>query len=199
MKKILTLCLILFFTSMNVFAEPMIGSTAPDFKGRDTSGKMHQLSDYKGRLVVLEWFNHSCPFVKKHYGAGHMQKLQKEYTGKDVVWLSVNSSSKDSGVYTTPEEANKLSEEKGSAASAVILDPLGEIGKLYQAKTTPHMFVIDKEGILRYMGAIDSDSSANPARIMDAENYVAAALDALLAGKEVQTKSTKAYGCSVKY
>ncbi len=176
-----------------------IGASAPDFTGTDSHGKTHKLSDFKGKTVVLEWTNPSCPYVEKHYEPKNMQGLQEKYTGEDVVWLTINSSADGKQGNLTPEEANTLIEEEGVKSTAYILDPEGTIGKLYDAKTTPHMFVIDKEGTLVYAGAIDSDDSFKSETIDGATNYVAAALDALAQGAEVEIASTKPYGCSVKY
>lgn len=180
-------------------AAPEVGKPAPDFTGTDTNGVAHKLSDFKGKPVVLEWTNPECPFVIKHYDSNNMQKLQEKYTGQGVIWLSINSSASGKEGNMTPEESNKYIAEKGAKATARIIDAEGTIGKLYDAKTTPHMFVVDKDGVLVYMGAIDSDSSFKPEAIPGATNYVAAALDALAAGKPVETASTKPYGCGVKY
>ena len=180
-------------------AAPEVGKPAPDFTGTDTNGVAHKLSDFKGKPVVLEWTNPECPFVIKHYDSNNMQKLQEKYTGQGVIWLSINSSASGKEGNMTPEESNKYIAEKGAKATARIIDTEGTIGKLYDAKTTPHMFVVDKDGVLVYMGAIDSDSSFKPEAIPGATNYVAAALDALAAGKPVETASTKPYGCGVKY
>lgn len=180
-------------------AAPEIGKPAPDFTGTDTKGVTHKLSDFKGKNVVLEWTNPGCPFVVKHYDSKNMQKLQEKYTAQDVVWLSINSSAIGKEGNMTPEESNQYITEKGAKATTRIIDADGTIGKLYDAKTTPHMFVIDKEGTLVYMGAIDSDSSFKPESIPGATNYVAAALDSLAAGKPVEVASTKPYGCGVKY
>jgi peroxiredoxin len=179
--------------------EVKVGSDAPDFTLKDTSGKAHSLSDFKGKFVVLEWFNEGCPFVKKHYTSGNMQKLQKEYTGKDVVWLSINSSAPGEQGHMTPETAPKTMGEWKMDSTKVLLDHDGKVGKMYGAKTTPHMFVIDKAGKLVYQGAIDSKPTPNTADLDGAENYVRVALDNSMAGKPVATTSTKPYGCSVKY
>lgn len=176
-----------------------IGKPAPDFTGTDSNGQSHKLSDFKGKIVVLEWTNPGCPFVKKHYESNNMQKLQETYTGKDVIWLTINSSAEGEQGVQTGEEANAYMTEKGSKPTARLLDPSGEIGKLYDAKTTPHMFVIDAEGNVVYAGAIDDNDSANPADAATAHNYVSAAIDSLSAGKSVETAQTKPYGCSVKY
>lgn len=176
-----------------------IGKPAPDFTATDSNGKTHSLADYKGKVVVLEWTNAECPFVKKHYESGNMQKLQETYAAKDAVWLTVNSGAEGKQGHVTAEQANAIVAENGSKATAYLLDSSGEIGKAYDAKTTPHMFVIDQEGILVYDGAIDDNDSANPDDAATAENYVAAAVDAALAGETVETAQTKPYGCGVKY
>lgn len=180
-------------------AAPEVGQAAPDFTGVDTNGNEVSLSDFRGKPVVLEWSNAECPFVVKHYDSGNMQTLQKEATDNDVVWLTIVSSAEGKQGYTTGEEANTYMEEVKAASTARILDSSGEIGKLYDAKTTPHMFVVDEEGILVYAGAIDSDKSFKPEAIDGAENYVAAALASLEADEPIKVASTKPYGCSVKY
>jgi len=159
----------------------------------------HSLSDFKGKNVVLEWSNHECPFVVKHYEPGNMQKIQKQATEDGAVWLTIVSSAEGKQGNVTAEEANQIMDEMGANSTARILDPSGAIGKLYGAKTTPHMFVINKEGILSYAGAIDSDSSFKQSSIEGATNYVMAALKDLNSGKSVEVASTKPYGCSVKY
>lgn len=180
-------------------AAPEIGKAAPDFSATDIAGEEFKLSDHKGKIVVLEWTNHECPFVKKHYGSNNMQALQKSEGEKGVKWVSINSSAKGRQGFTSSEEAQKVAKDQGSMASNIITDPSGKIGKLYDAKTTPHMFVIDAEGNLAYAGAIDSDASPNPATIKNANNYITAAVDELIAGKDVTTSQTQPYGCSVKY
>lgn len=180
-------------------AKAKVGEAAPAFKLMDTKGKEHALADFKGKLVVLEWTNYDCPFVKKHYMSKNMQKLQAEYTAKGVVWLSICSSAEGKQGYNEPTKWNELIEKHGAKSSAVLLDVDGKVGHRYGAKTTPHMFVIDKEGVLRYAGAIDDIRSADPDDAAKAKNYVKAALDELMEGKEVTTKNSKPYGCSVKY
>lgn len=180
-------------------AAPQVGQPAPEFALKDSNGQSHNLSDFKGRFVVLEWLNHGCPFVVKHYESGNMQKLQKEYTGKDVVWLSIVSSAPGKEGHMSPEETNKAKEEKGSAATAVLLDEDGTVGKLYDAKVTPELYVINPEGVLVYMGAIDDKKSTDASDVAGAKNYVKQALDEAMAGKPVSEPATKAYGCSVKY
>ena len=182
-----------------VRAEVTTGAAAPDFTLTDTSGTSHKLSDFKGKTVVLEWVNHGCPFVVKHYSPGNMQGLQAESTGKGVVWLSICSSAEGKQGYYTAEGWQKLNAEKGGKATAILLDPEGTVGKLYGAKTTPHMYVINAECTLVYQGAMDDKPSTDSDDIPGAKNYVKAALDEVLAGKPVTTGQTKPYGCSVKY
>jgi AhpC/TSA family len=180
-------------------ADATIGQAAPAFNVTDSMGKAQSLDAYRGKWVVLEWTNNECPFVQKHYGSGNMQKLQKTYTGKGVAWLSVISSAPGKQGYATPERANALTKERGAMPSAVLLDSEGKIGRSYAAKTTPHMFVIDPKGTLVYGGGIDDTPSTDTADIAKAKNFVAAALDAGLAGKPIATASSTPYGCSVKY
>jgi peroxiredoxin len=176
-----------------------VGKPAPDFSATDTKGKQQKLSDYKGKFVVLEWNNPDCPFVHKHYDSKNMQSLQDKYTGKGVVWLVINSSAKGKqGCYTAAEH-NDIMKKNGSHPTAYIIDEPGTIGKLYGAKATPTMFVIDKAGNVAYFGAIDSKNTAEQSDIKTATNYVTEALDAQLGGKPVKVSSTKAYGCGVHY
>lgn len=182
-------------------AEVSVGKPAPDFTGTDVlSGEPVSLSDYKGKLVVLEWHNEGCPFVKKFYSVRAMQQLQKNAAEKGVVWITVNSSAEGKqGHYATAEDAKKYLTAKGAVPAHYIADTSGKIGHLYDAKTTPHMFVIDKEGTLAYMGAIDDTPTADSADIASAKNYVTRALRALNEGKPVAVTSTRPYGCGVKY
>ncbi len=175
------------------------GDAAPTFSGTTAKGETFTLADQKGKIVVLEWTNKDCPFVKKHYKTGNMQKLQKAAAENGVVWVSVLSSAEGKQGHLTADEALANVAMKEAAPAHLVLDPSGEIGTLYAAKTTPHMFVIDAEGNLAYHGAIDDVSSADPADVEKANNYVTAAIDALKAGKAVETASTSPYGCSVKY
>lgn len=176
------------------------GKPAPDFEAATANPKQgFKLSNFKGKVVVLEWLNHGCPFVRKHYDSGNMQALQKRYTSRNVVWMSVVSSAPGKQGYVTADEARSDMVENKSAATDVILDPEGKIGMLYGAKTTPHMFVINKKGILVYQGAIDDRPDTEKSSIDGAKNYVAEALDLTLASKAVTQGTTKAYGCSVKY
>lgn len=180
-------------------AAPQIGQPAPDFTAEDTNGETITLSELAGQTVILEWTNHQCPFVGKHYSSGNMQTLQKETTADGVVWLSIISSAAGEQGYVTAAEANELTESRDAAPTAVILDPEGEIGQLYAARTTPHMYIIDEEGTLQYMGAIDSIPSAQISDLESAENYVRTALAALEAGEAVSPPATQPYGCTVKY
>src|SRR4051812_11961806 len=201
MKTKLLITLLTTIAASAVFAaeSPRVGSAAPTFSVADTKGKTHSLADYKGKWVVLEWFNPECPFVKKHYGSGNMQKLQQEYRGKGVVWLSIDSSAPGKEGNLTPDNAGKTMSEFKMTSTALLLDQDGKAGQAYGAKNTPHMFIINPEGKIVYEGAIDSKPTANPADIATANNYVKAALDEAMAGKPVSNAVTKPYGCSVKY
>lgn len=178
---------------------PEIGKPAPDFTATAIDGSTVTLSAYKGKTVVLEWTNHECPFVVKHYSSGNMQKTQKAAVDSGAVWLSIVSSAPGKEGHVNAENAKKIVADSGSMDSARILDEKGEIGHLYGAKTTPHMFVIDKDGVLVYMGAIDDKPSTDPATVEGAKNYITAALEDLAAGRPVQTAQTESYGCGVKY
>jgi len=177
-----------------------VGKPAPDFTGTTASGEIFKLSDHKGDIVVLEWTNHLCPFVEKHYKSGNMTSLQKKAKEEfGAKWVSIVSSAPGNQGHVSPEDALRIVESMGATIDAKVLDESGEIGKLYDAKTTPHMFIIHKDGTLVYAGAIDSDSSADPATIEGAENYVLSALENLKAGEPVATPETQPYGCGVKY
>lgn len=184
-----------------------IGKPAPAFTGTDTKGVTHNLADFKGKTVVLEWVNHDCPFVVKHYGAGNMQALQQQAKDAGVVWISIVSSAEGKQGYVTAEQANAVYFEgkftkapvTPSNAAAVILDPTGQIGQAYKAKTTPHMFVINGEGTLVYEGGIDSIKSSNPEDIAKADPLFKTAMEQVVAGQPVANPQTTPYGCSVKY
>ncbi len=180
-------------------AAAVVGDPAPTFTLTDTRGQTHSLADLKGKTVVLEWWNCECPFVGKHYGSGNMQKLQKEWTAKGVVWLTVSSSAPGKQGYVDATKANAWMKEKGAAPSAVLLDHDGKVGRAYGAKTTPHMFVIDLTGKVVYAGGIDDKPSTDQADIATAKNFVSAALAEVTAGKRVTMAISQAYGCSVKY
>jgi len=175
------------------------GQAAPDFSLVDINGKMQKLSDYRGKYVVLEWFNSECPFVQKHYESGNMQSLQARYTQKGVVWLGVNSTSPRHSNFRDPVRSQAILKDWKSAPTAFVLDPDGKVGKQYGARTTPHMYVIDPKGMLVYVGGIDDKPSTSQRDIPPAKNLVAAALDESLGGKPVGTPSAMPYGCSVKY
>jgi peroxiredoxin len=176
-----------------------VGSAAPVFSTSDTRGADRSLADFAGKYVVLEWINHGCPFVRKHYSSGNMQALQQKYTEKGVVWLSIASSAPGKQGHFTAEEWNTIIEEKKSSATAVLLDADGTIGRAYGARTTPQMVIIDPKGTIIYAGAIDDKPSADVDDIATARNHVAAALDEALAGKPVSVATSQPYGCSVKY
>jgi peroxiredoxin len=180
-------------------AAPRIGEAAPAFSAVDSNGKTVALADFKGKYVVLEWTNDGCPFVKKHYGSGNMQATQKEAVAQGAAWLSVISSKRGAQGHVDGKGANKLTAERDAAPTHVLLDEKGEVGRLYDAKTTPHMFIVDPDGKLIYNGAIDSVPSSDPADIDEATNYVKVALAEARAGKPVSTAVTKPYGCNVKY
>ena len=176
-----------------------INQPAPDFSGIDSNGNTQSLSQYQGKTVVLEWTNHDCPYVRKHYQSNNMQSLQKEATSAGIVWLSIISSAPGKQGHVSAREANNLTEKRNASPSAVILDEQGQIGRLYGAKTTPHMYIIDPGGKLVYMGGIDNIPSSDAADIAAATNYVKVALESLNDGKPITNNVTRPYGCSVKY
>ncbi|NQV41158.1 MAG: thioredoxin family protein [Candidatus Marinimicrobia bacterium] len=177
----------------------MVGNTAPDFSLKDQNGKAHQLQEYRGKYVVLEWVNYDCPFVKKHYDSGNMQALQSTYTDRGVVWLSINSSAPGNQGNFSSKEINKRAKEHDAAFSAYLVDADGQVGGAYGARTTPHMFIIDPRGQLVYAGGIDNIRSTKIEDISRARNFVSLALDEALAGKPISNSISKPYGCSVKY
>jgi len=190
---------LLLILSMPAHATLTVGQPAPDFTATDSNGKQHQLSQYRGKTVVLEWTSHECPYVVKHYGSGNMQKLQQEATANGIIWLSIISSKPGKQGHIDGTTANQLTASRNASPTAVILDETSEVGELYGAKTTPHMYIIDKDGQLVYMGGIDNIPSADPGDIAKAKNYVRAALDDMAAGRPVSENITRPYGCSVKY
>jgi peroxiredoxin len=183
----------------NGLKEPPVGSPAPALTLIDTRGKQHNLADYKGKYVVLEWVNFGCPFVKKHYESGNMQATQKKAVDRGVVWLSVCSSADGKQGHMEAADWNNEIAARKMASTAVLIDESGQVGKAYGAKTTPHMYIVNPEGVLVYKGAIDDKPSTDQDDIPGARNYVLAALDESMAGKPVSTASTQSYGCSVKY
>jgi peroxiredoxin len=176
-----------------------IGEPAPTFSLTDSNGKAVSLTDFKGKTVVLEWTNHECPYVRKHYSANNMQMLQKKWTAQGVVWLTLISSAPGTQGYVTGEEANKLTAQRAAAPSHVLLDPKGDVGRAYGAQTTPHMYVIKADGTLAYMGGIDDRPTTRLEDLKTAKNFVDAALTELAEGKSVSATSARPYGCSVKY
>ncbi len=185
----------------NIFAAgaPPVGEPAPTFTLTDSAGIQRSLNEFQGKYVVLEWTNPGCPFVKKHYGSGNMQKLQDEYTKKGVVWLTIDSSAAAEQGFLAGEDAKKARDQMYHSATALLLDPDGKVGHEYHATNTPDIYIISPEGKLIYEGAIDSVASADPTDISKATNYVQTTLDAAMSGKPVSDPTTKAYGCSIKY
>ena len=199
MKTKIFFGLLLFSFSILSFAEVRPNTTAPDFTISDMNAKTHKLSDFKGKWIVMEWFNKDCPFVKKHYGSNNMQTLQKTYTDKGVIWLTVYSSAKGNQGHQEPRDAISTQKELKGHSSFLLADNNGAVGKLYGAVTTPHMFIISPDLKVVYTGAIDDNNSPDPAVIAGSKNYVALALDEAMANKTVTIQNARPYGCSVKY
>jgi peroxiredoxin len=176
-----------------------VGTAAPEFTLSDAAGTPHALSDYRGKFVVLEWFNNECPFVRKHYDSGNMQMLQAAATAKGVVWLTIASSAPGKQGHLTPQAATQVIQQRQAKQTALLLDADGAVGRRYGAKTTPHVFIINPEGVMIYAGALDDHPSFDPADPPKATNYVRQALDEAMTGKPVSVASTRPYGCSVKY
>ncbi|MBK1672176.1 thioredoxin family protein [Ectothiorhodospira shaposhnikovii] len=198
-RLLLAIALLLGLT-IPAFAAPRVGEPAPDFSVVDTAGNTHNLADYRGQMVVLEWTNHECPFVIKHYQPGNMQNQQRlARETHDAVWLTVISSKPGSQGHVSAARADELTQSREAYPSAVLLDESGDMGRAYDARVTPHMYIIDAEGILRYMGGIDSNPSSNPEDIPEATQYVVAALEDLAAGRDVAQPVTRPYGCTIKY
>jgi peroxiredoxin len=198
-KTLFLTCGFIAITAGLSLAEPEVGKAAPNFSLPDTNGKSHSLADFKGKYVVLEWYQPDCPFVRKHYRSGNMQSLQKEYTARGVAWFSVDSSAPGEEGNYPAGKLNEIAAQDGASRTALLLDPAGNVGRLYGAKTTPDMYIIDPKGILVYKGAIDDKRSTDLADVQTATNYVKGALDAVMTGKAVPTTATRPYGCSVKY
>jgi peroxiredoxin len=180
-------------------AAAKVGAPAPAFTATATTGKAVTLADHRGKIVVLEWTNHDCPYVRKHYDTGNMQALQKETTGQGVTWLTIISSAPGTQGHVSAGQADELTATRKASPSAVLVDPTGVVGKMYGATNTPHMYVIDKAGVLAYAGAIDDRPTSRRGDVQGAHNYVRAALEAVAAGQPVKTPVTRAYGCTVKY
>ena len=196
----LTALLLSIAASGPLAAAPAIGEPAPEFELTDTEGTTHRLSDFRGKTVILEWTNHECPFVQKHYDSGNMQAQQRTATGEhDAVWLSIISSKPGAQGHVSAEQADELTATRNAAPTAVLIDEPGDVGRAYAAQVTPHMYIIDPEGTLVYMGGIDSNPSADPADIPTSTQYVLAALDDLAAGRAVAEAVTRPYGCTIKY
>ena len=191
--------IILSSLSLGALAQVRVGTPAPQFTATDSNGRTQSLSQYHGKYVVLEWHNQGCPYTRKHYVSGNMQNLQKEWTAKGVVWFTVISSSPGQQGYVTPPQENDYLARMHAAPTAVLMDTDGKVGRLYNAKTTPQMFVIDPEGNLIYDGAIDNKPTPDVDDIRGADNYVSDALTAAMAGKPVAAAYTRSYGCSIKY
>jgi peroxiredoxin len=200
MKKALFACMAAMAFSVSAVAAPQVGQPAPDFSVVDSAGVEHSLSDFAGRKVILEWTNHDCPFVVKHYSADNMQNQQRmARSDHEAVWLSVISSRPGAQGHVSPEQADELTASRNAAPTAVLLDESGDMGRAYDARVTPHMYIIDEQGVLQYMGGIDSNPSSNPADIPDAKQYVVAALGELASGSAVTDSVTRPYGCTIKY
>jgi peroxiredoxin len=201
MKTKLIITVVASLTAATIWAAdaPAVGSAAPEFSLPDANGTTHSLSQYKGKYVVLEWFNPECPFVKKHYGSNNMQKLQAEYTGRGVIWLTIDSNAPGSEGNITSEQAQKIMQSWKTKQTGLLLDPESKVAKLYGAKNTPNMVIINPDGKIVYEGAIDSKPTPNPNDIPNSTNYVKAALDESLGGKAVSNAQTKPYGCHITY
>jgi len=202
MKRKLAVCAILVLAAMLAAGwawAARVGERAPDFTATDSNGKTHTLSEYAGKYVVLEWTNRDCPFTRKHYESGNMQALQRKWTSRGVIWLTVASSAPGAQGYVTAADENAYLAKSGAAPTAALLDSAGTLGHLYDAKTTPHMFVINPQGVLIYDGAIDDRPTTDTADVTGAKNYVSLALEEAMAGKAVSVSTSRPYGCGVKY
>jgi alkyl hydroperoxide reductase subunit AhpC len=194
-----TLVVLILVALPLLIAAAKVGDTAPEFTATTSNGKTVRLADYRGKYVVLEWHNNGCPYVGKHYNSGNMQRLQKQWTSQGVVWFTVLSSAPGKQGYVTASEENDYLAKEHAAPTAALLDPTGEIGHLYDAKTSPQMVVINPQGVVIYSGAIDDKPTTDLQDVQGATNYVTLALQQAMAGKPVQTAATRPYGCSVKY
>lgn len=199
MNRKFAIIFLVFFSGLVIAQQAKLNESAPDFRLTDSNGSEHSLSDFAGKIVVLEWINYDCPFVEKHYDSKNMQSLQAKYSEEGVIWLAICSSNKGKQGNFSVEEINKRSKNHNAKFTAYLIDEDGTVGKMYGAKTTPHMYIIDKSEMLVYAGGIDDKATTDVDDIEDSKNYVATALDELLAGKEVSVQSSTPYGCSVKY
>lgn len=199
MNKTIVMLFVLVFSIVSSAQLAKLNEIAPNFKLTDSNGNEHSLSDFKGKFVVLEWINFECPFVKKHYNAMNMQKLQEKYTKEGVIWLTICSSAKSKQGNFTNDEINRRAKKHNSKFTAYLVDENGTVGKMYGAKTTPNMYIIDKDGKLVYAGAIDDKATTDIDDISKAKNYVSSALNELLNGKNVSVQNSTPYGCSVKF
>jgi peroxiredoxin len=190
---------VFLFVGLSTGNATRVGDRAPDFTATDSDGRVHKLSEYQDKFVVLEWTNRGCPYTQKHYNSGNMQRLQREWTSRGVIWLTVISSAPGKQGYVKAAEENAYVKQVNAAPTAVLLDPTGVLGHLYDAKTTPHMFIIDTKGILIYNGAIDDRPTTDLADVNGARNYLSLALEEATSGKPVSIPTTRPYGCSVKY
>ena len=199
MKKYFAVLIIMFFSSLMYSQKAKLNEAAPGFTLKDSFEKEYSLSDFEGKIVVLEWINFECPFVKKHYNSNNMQNLQEKYTKDGIIWLAVCSSAKNKQGNFSNDEINSRSKKLKAKYLAYLIDENGNVGKMYGAKTTPHMYIIDKKGKLVYAGGIDDKPTTDIDDIETAKNYVSSALDELLDNKDVSIQSSTPYGCSVKY
>jgi alkyl hydroperoxide reductase subunit AhpC len=202
MKRLIlypVLIALLLCTASKLFSAAKVGEAAPEFTATASDGKSYRLSDYHGKYVVLEWHNNGCPYVGKHYKSGNMQRLQKEWTGRGVAWFTVLSSAQGQQGYVTASEENEYVRKMQAAPTAALLDPTGQVGHLYDAKTSPQMVVINPQGVVIYDGAIDDKPTTDLEDVPGATNYVSLALEQAMGGKQVATTTTRPYGCSVKY
>ena len=206
MKKLTSLLTLIFISFMLINAAEysdrtgaVVGEPAPDFSVVDANGNMHSLSDFAGQYVILEWLNHGCPFVRKHYDGNNMQEMQKRYTEEGVIWLSVVSSAPGTQGYMEPNETIETMKEKNASPTAILLDVDGTMGRAYDARVTPHMYIINPEGIVEYNGAIDDKPTARVRDLEGAHNYVDAAMASLRNGDPVEVRTNTPYGCTVKY
>jgi hypothetical protein len=202
--KLLSVLFVAALVAINMTAEDertgaVVGELAPAFAVADAYGNTHSISDYEGQFIILEWLNHDCPFVRKHYDGGNMQRLQEKYTDKGVVWLSVISSVPGTQGYLEPDEAQEITKEKNASPTAVLLDTNSAMGRSYDARVTPQMYIIGPDGTLLYNGAIDDRPTARPADLDGAFNYVEAAMTSALNGEEIEITTNTPYGCTVKY